>query len=187
MAAHSCFRKRLGLNCEAEENPYLDQLFWYSLLWVAMGEKVTNLWFHIPPCRRSMIPPKISTLWLNPLSCSSHAICWEAWKCKTQVCVCISFAWEFPIWSIHWIVTLSTLTYSMDIGGRWCLMLITYHDKYLPRTNILFAWCIFDRSTFCSIDCSYGKCEWNLLKFMNNVFLYLHVLKLILGYYCVQI
>jgi hypothetical protein len=22
-------------------------------------------------------------------------------------------------------------------------MLITYHDKYLPTTNILFAWCIF--------------------------------------------
>jgi len=131
---HSCFRKRLGLNWEAEENPYLDQLFWYSLLLEAMGEKVTNQWFHIPPCGRSMIPPKNQhTLWLNPLSCSSHANMLRSMEMQNpSLCVYMSFCMEIPIGvSIHWIVTLSTLTYSMDIGGRWCWMLITYHDKYL--------------------------------------------------------
>ncbi len=105
-----------------------------------------------------------------------------------SLCVYMSFCMEIPIGvSIHWIVTLSTLTYSMDIGGRWCWMLITYHDKYLTPHQHFVCLVHLHRSTFCSIDWSYGKCEWNLLKIMNNVFLYLHVLKLILGYYCVQI
>ncbi len=150
-AEHSCFRKRLGLNCEAEENPYLEQLIlMYSLLLEAMGKRVTNQWLPYPIMWEiNDSPPKNQHLvgesfWVV----QSLAICWEAWKCKTQVCVCMSFAWTFPLESIRWIVTLSTLTYSMDIGDRWCLMLVTYHDKYPPRTNILFAWCIFIHQHF---------------------------------------
>ncbi len=181
-AEHSCFRKRLGLNCEAEENPYLEQLIlMYSLLLEAMGKRVTNQWLPYPIMWEiNDSPPKnqhlvgesfwvvqslaicweawkcktqvcvcMSFAWTFPLeSIRWIAICWEAWKCKTQVCVCMSFAWTFPLESIRWIVTLSTLTYSMDIGDRWCLMLVTYHDKYPPRTNILFASCIFIHQHF---------------------------------------
>jgi hypothetical protein len=42
-AEHSCFRKRLGLNCEAEENPIFGAtILMYSLLLEAMGKRVTN-------------------------------------------------------------------------------------------------------------------------------------------------
>jgi hypothetical protein len=129
----------------------LEQLIlMYSLLLEAMGKRVTNQWLPYPIMWEiNDSPPKNQHLvgesfWVV----QSLAICWEAWKCKTQVCVCMSFAWTFPLESIRWIVTLSTLTYSMDIGDRWCLMLVTYHDKYPPRTNILFAWCIFIHQHF---------------------------------------
>jgi hypothetical protein len=115
----------------------------YSLLLEAMGKRVTNQWLHIPPCGRSMNPPKnqhlvTKSFWVV----QSHAICWEAWKCKTQVCVCMSFAWTFPL---EYTLDCNLVnTYLLnDIGDRWCLMLVTYHDKYPPHTNILFAWCIF--------------------------------------------
>jgi hypothetical protein len=129
----------------------LEQLIlMYSLLLEAMGKRVTNQWLPYPIMWEiNDSPPKNQHLvgesfWVV----QSLAICWEAWKCKTQVCVCMSFAWTFPLESIRWIVTLSTLTYSMDIGDRWCLMLVTYHDKYPPCTNILFAWCIFIHQHF---------------------------------------